>query len=274
MRGANLDQIPCWLMKIPKVEKNWTSLIQTLAGHSDSVSAVTFSSDGRRIASGSKDKTIKVWDVTTGHVEKTLTDHSGWVNFVAFSPDGRRIASGSNDRTIKIWDVTTGQVEKTLTTHSGWVNAVAFSPDGRRIASGSGDKTIMVWDVERSLNSSKWLGSTLNRHLKYRTCQEIQTSGYVSKLHFSADGIYLMTNLGSFKLGVTGGERQSRDVESSLYVNEQWVHCGSTPVLRLPAGFEVADYDVKGDRLAIGLRDGRVLTLNIDCKTLISTISL
>ena len=63
VRGENLDQISCWLTKIPKVEENWTSLIQTLAGQSDWAMAVAFSADGRRITSGSDDETIKVWDV-------------------------------------------------------------------------------------------------------------------------------------------------------------------------------------------------------------------
>ncbi|KAL8777436.1 MAG: hypothetical protein Q9194_002548 [Teloschistes cf. exilis] len=112
------------------------------ASHSDSVTAVAFSPDGKRIASGSFDKTIKVWDAATGDLEKTLAGHSDWVTAVAFSPDGKRIASGSWDKTIRVWDAATGDLEKTLAGHSKRVTAVAFSPDGNRIASGSLDKTI------------------------------------------------------------------------------------------------------------------------------------
>ncbi|KAF7505951.1 hypothetical protein GJ744_012393 [Endocarpon pusillum] len=265
--GSNDETIKVWDDATGQVEK-------TLIGHSSWVITIAFSPDGQRITSGSGDKTVKIWDYTTGQVEKTLVGHSHWVIAIAFSPDGRRIASGSLDKTIKIWDTTTGQIEKTLVGHSAVVCTVAFSPDGRRIASGSDDGIIKVQDIKRSLNSSNRFRSTLSRHLKYGICQEIQTSGPVLKLCFSTNGIYLVTNLGSFKLGETGAERQSQDVESSLYINDQWVQYGSTPVLRLPAGFEVLAYDVKGDQLAVGLRDGRVFTLSIDCKKLVSTLNL
>jgi WD40 repeat protein len=78
------------------------------------VTSVAFSPDGRLIASGSKDKTIKLWDVKTGEEIRTLKGHSSWVNSVTFSPDGRLIASGSEDKTIKLWDVKTGERDKDI----------------------------------------------------------------------------------------------------------------------------------------------------------------
>ncbi|RMZ90383.1 hypothetical protein DV736_g2368, partial [Chaetothyriales sp. CBS 134916] len=104
VRRENLDKVPGWLRNIPRVEDTWTSLIQTLAGHSNSVTAVAFSPDSKQIASGSYDKTIKLWDTTTGNLQKTLAGHSDWVRAVAFSPDGKQIVSGSDDKTIKLWD--------------------------------------------------------------------------------------------------------------------------------------------------------------------------
>jgi len=120
---------------------------RTLRGHRSVVSSVVFSADGRRIASGSGDQTIKVWDTATGQETLTLNGHSRQINAVAFSPDGRRIASGSYDKTIKLWETNTGRKTLTLKGHSGTVSSVAFSPDGRRIASGSDDKTIKLWDT-------------------------------------------------------------------------------------------------------------------------------
>ncbi|MBW4446485.1 MAG: CHAT domain-containing protein [Spirirestis rafaelensis WJT71-NPBG6] len=118
-----------------------------LQGHSESVNSVAFSPDGKTLASGSSDKTIKLWDVATGSPKQTLTGHSEWVNSVAFSPDGKTLASGSGDKTIKLWDVATGKLSQTLTGDRNLVFSVAFSPDGKTLASGSEDKTIKLWDV-------------------------------------------------------------------------------------------------------------------------------
>jgi WD40 repeat protein len=74
-------------------------------GHSEQVNSVAFSPDGKYLASGSRDKTIKLWDVETQREVKTLQGHSWSVTSVAFSPDGKHIASGSWDSTVKVWSV-------------------------------------------------------------------------------------------------------------------------------------------------------------------------
>jgi WD40 repeat protein len=103
------------------------------------VYSVAFSPDGLTLASGSLEKTIKLWDVATGELKATLEGHSHWMNSVAFSPDGLTLASG------KLWDVATGELKATLEGHSHWVNSVVFSPDGLTLASGSDDCTIKLW---------------------------------------------------------------------------------------------------------------------------------
>ena len=76
------------------------------------VHAVAFSPDGRWLASGSSDNTVKLWDVATGRELRTLISHTGGVNAVAFSLDGRWLASGSSDNTVKLWDVATGREDR------------------------------------------------------------------------------------------------------------------------------------------------------------------
>ena len=102
--------------------------------------SVSFSPDGQTLASGSADRTIKLWDVETGAEIRSLSGHDEEVNSVSFSPDGQTLASGSADNTIKLWDVETGAEIRSLSGHDNWVNSVSFSPDGQTLASGSADK--------------------------------------------------------------------------------------------------------------------------------------
>ncbi|KIM20489.1 hypothetical protein M408DRAFT_81907, partial [Serendipita vermifera MAFF 305830] len=92
-------------------QSEWPTTQNVFVGHKGAVHSVCFSLDGKRIASGSEDETIRVWDAETGEVVAgPLQGHTGWVLSVAFSPDGRRIVSGSLDRTIRVWDAETGEV--------------------------------------------------------------------------------------------------------------------------------------------------------------------
>ena len=121
------------------------------AGHGGEVTCVAFSPDGGQLASGSNDKTVKLWDVLSGECLKTFDQHQGGVLSVTFSPDGDQLASGSYDNAVKLWDVVSGKCLRTLDQHRHWVNSVAFSPDGGQLASGSDDNTVKLWDVSRGV---------------------------------------------------------------------------------------------------------------------------
>ncbi|KAK3305078.1 uncharacterized protein B0T15DRAFT_383696, partial [Chaetomium strumarium] len=136
------NEEPKWIIRKPAMADNWSACLQTLEGHSNNVRSVAWSHDARRLASASYDKTVKIWDPTTGQCVATLEGHSGSVNSVAWSPDARRLASASSDETVKIWDPTTGQCVATLEGHRNSVNSVAWSPDASRLASASGDETV------------------------------------------------------------------------------------------------------------------------------------
>src|SRR4028118_785559 len=137
-----------WLRPLtPCLSPPRRGLLRTLEGHSNSVNAVAVTADGKRAISGSFDKTIKVWGLTTGKELFTLKGHSDSVNAVAVTGDGKRAISGSSDNTIKVWDLTTGKEQFTLKGHSDSVKAVAVTPEGKRAISASWDTTIKVWDL-------------------------------------------------------------------------------------------------------------------------------
>ncbi|KAE8395978.1 hypothetical protein BDV23DRAFT_178045 [Aspergillus alliaceus] len=123
------------IQRLPVIENLWSPSLQTLESHSGSVFSVAFSSDGRTLASGSGDNTIKLWDTTTGTERQTLKGHLGSVNSVAFSPDGRTLASGSDDKTIKLWDTTTGTERQTLKGHSRSVVSYLDEPASNPLVS-------------------------------------------------------------------------------------------------------------------------------------------
>ncbi|KAK4656868.1 HNWD NOD-like receptor pc15 [Podospora pseudocomata] len=146
-RGLFRHEERKWITSGPIVEDNWNACRQTLEGHRYHINSAAFSPDSKLVASGSYDKTIKIWDAATGSCTQTLEGHRGWVWSVAFSPDSKWVASGSDDSTIKIWEAATGSCTQTLEGHRGWVWSVAFSPDSKWVASGSYDKTIKIWDT-------------------------------------------------------------------------------------------------------------------------------
>ncbi len=107
--------------------------------HGDAVNSASFSPDGKRVVTASRDKTARVWDAETGKPVGEAMTHGDAVNSASFSPDGKRVVTASEDKTARVWDAETGKPVGEAMTHTGSsVNSASFSPDGKRVVTASG----------------------------------------------------------------------------------------------------------------------------------------
>ncbi len=253
--GDTNSEIWLWQTAFSAVAGDIKSHISTFRGHQNWVCSVAFSPDGTRLVSGSADRTIRLWDVSTGECLETLSGHGHGVWSVAFSPDGTRLISGSADRTLRLWEVSTGEALQILKGHEHGVWSVAFSPDGQLIASGSADQTVRLWDVSTGecqqtlVGHSNWVwrvafspdgqliasGSAdqtvrlwkvkreTQRDSKARQCLRVLLghSNWVWSVVFSPDGNYLIS--GSEDRTLRLWSRRSGQCLKTLQGSSNWV---------------------------------------------------
>ena len=215
-------------------------LLRTLAGHRRTVNRVAFDPQGARLASGSGDNTVKLWEADSGNLIRTLEGHNSTVYSVAFDPPGARLASGSYDNTVKLWEADSGNLIRTLEGHKGPVCSVAFDPPGARLASGSDDNTVKLWEAD-----SGNLIRTLEGH-----------KGAVASVAFDPQGARLAS--GSDHNSVNLWEADSGNLIRTLEGHKGTV-------------YSVA-FDPQGVRLASGSYDKTVKLWEADSGNLIRTL--
>jgi WD40 repeat protein len=188
-----------------------------MRGHTSFVCFAVFSFDGNHIASGSGDKTVRLWEVISGNLLRTLKGHSKSVVAGAFSPTGDRIASASFDHTAQVWNTKTGEVVSIFNGHHEEVTAIVFSPTGVIVASASVDQKIQLWDpvVGILLAVFDMVGSP--------------DYGF-KELYFSPDQKFIISPFGCLNIGIEQMPIQNNLVSHELdqpayYVTtDGWVH--------------------------------------------------
>ncbi len=157
-RGALDELLPrMWLEPRWGLPSAHPALTRILDRHKGSVSAVAFARDGT-LATAGADRTVRLWNVTTGQLAATLIAHTRSVRAIAFAPDGL-LASGGDDQTIRLWDVANGRQIGVLNGHTGSVRALAFAPDGKLVSAGV-DGAVLVWDAASGIQTGTFEGHT------------------------------------------------------------------------------------------------------------------
>ena len=157
--------------------------LDLLTGHTDGVTSIAFSPDGKTLVSSSYDETVRLWDVNTGTLKSTLTGHTKRINSIAFSPDGTILAGAGSDEAVHLWDAVSGAHKAMLVGHTRTITTIALSPDSKTLASGAWDNTVRLWDI--ATEQEKF---ALTEHAYFGE----NTSG-ISNVAFSADGQVLVS---------------------------------------------------------------------------------
>jgi energy-coupling factor transporter ATP-binding protein EcfA2 len=264
--GLNLDQLSEEKILTPVQDSLNRAMATvrvpiTLEGHEDVVYSVMISPNGKMIASGRYDKTVRLWDIQGNPIGQPLRGHENVVYSVAISPDGKLIVSGSDDRTVRLWDIQGNPIGQPLRGHEGWVYSVAISPDGKMIVSGSDDRTVRLWDIQGNP-----IGQPLRGH-----------EGWVYSVAISPDGKMIVS--GSWDGTVRLWDIQGNPIGQPLRGHEGFVNSVaiSSDGMMIVSGSDdktVRLWDIQGNPIGQPLRghEGSVTSVAIspDGKMIVS----
>ncbi|MBM3334520.1 protein kinase, partial [Candidatus Sumerlaeota bacterium] len=210
--------------------------LKTMQGHTAPVRSVAFGGNGKFLATGSWDRTAKLWDLATGRDIRTFPSsrsdegHTAFVQSVALSPDGKYLATASQDKTAKVWMIETGRLYRTFKERNRSVTSVAFHPNGRILATGSVDNTVKLWSLDSDTSSQTIKGY----------------SGRVLAVAFSPDGQYLAA--GDDQAARLWDLRNGR--EDKRLAKTRQIVCAVA-------------FSPDGKQLAIGCEDGSAMLWNV-----------
>jgi len=202
--------------------------LRTAGGFEGDIEELRFSPNGKQLAGACSDKTIRIWDASTGSPLQTLTGHSAVVASVAFSPDGKQMVSGSWDKHLRIWDLATGKCLHDWQAHIPGVLAVDWSHNGKWIASGGSDHAIRIWDAN--------------------TCRLLHTmEGGENPLVFSPDSQRLASS--------------SEDHALKIWLTKDWSK--ESELVGHDEAVVSIDYSLDGQSVATGSADTNAILWNI-----------
>ena len=226
---------------------NWGTQF-SFDGHLDLVVAIAFSADDRYIATGSNDRTIRIWRTDDGQLVRTMTGHTSAIKVIAFSPQGHYLASGARDGKIKIWDWQTGLEVKTLQGHTNLLTDLAWSPDGTKLASSGWDREVRIWDFATGNELKSFTNESWMRAVAWSSDSRFLLSG----------GDDLSLRVWQVDLGELSAEFETRDKIMSLSAAPK----GSLVAMALKSGaLEVLNFET-GERTFLEEYQGEAAILS------------